>query len=91
MNETPAVEESPYLTVKQLAKRLHMTPNAIYTARSRRRHFPAGFRRGGKGPVLFPVSEVEAYEHDSKQADSRFNPDLDPTRVPPQTRGQQAA
>lgn len=89
MNETPAAEDSPYLTVPQLARRLHMTPNAIYTARSRRRHFPRGFRRGNK--VLFPLAEVEAYEHESQQADSRFNRELDPTRVPAQSRGRRAA
>jgi hypothetical protein len=89
MNETPAAEESPYLTVKQLAKRFHTTPNAIYTARSRRRRFPRGFKNGKQ--VLFPISEVEEYERANQQADSRFNPDLDPTRVPPQTRGQRAA
>lgn len=89
MNETPATEDSPYLTVKQLAKRLHLTPNAIYTARSRRRRFPRGFRSGGQ--VLFPISEVLAYEQANQNADSRFNPDLDPTRVPAQSRGSRAA
>lgn len=82
MNETPTAEKSPYLTVKQLADRLHMTPNAIYTARSKRRRFPRGFKRGKL--VLFPLTEVEAYERASQEADSRFNPALDPTRVPPQ-------
>lgn len=85
MNETPAAEVSPYLTVKQLARRFHTTPNAIYTARSRRRRFPRGFKNGKQ--VLFPISEVEAYERENQQADSRFNPALDPTRVP----GQRAA
>jgi hypothetical protein len=85
MNETTATEESPYLTVKQLAARFHTSPNAIYTARSRRRRFPRGFKNNGQ--VLFPIEEVEAYELANKQADSRFNTDLDPTRAPVQAKG----
>jgi hypothetical protein len=84
MNETPTAEDSPYLTVKQLARRFHTTPNAIYTARSRRRRFPRGFKNGKQ--VLFPITEVEEYERENQQADSRFNTELDPTRVPPQAK-----
>lgn len=80
MNDTRTDESSPYLTVDQLAKRWHTTPNAIYTARSRRRNYPKGFRRGRK--VLFPLSEVEAHERAEQAADDRFNPELDPTNAP---------
>ncbi|OKH91456.1 hypothetical protein [Streptomyces uncialis] len=78
MNDT-RVDESPYLTVKQLAARWHTTTNAIYTARSRRRNYPKGFRLSGK--VLFPRAEVEAYERAGQAADSRFNTALDPANA----------
>jgi predicted DNA-binding transcriptional regulator AlpA len=81
MNDTQTDEASPYLNVKQLAKRWHTTPNAIYTARSRRRG-PRGFKRGKQ--VLFPLSEIEAHERAEQAADSRFNPELDPTSAPVQ-------
>ena len=56
-------EDSPHLTIKQLAERWNTTPQAIRLARHRGRA-PKGFKRG-KGrtsPVLFPLTEVEAYE-----------------------------
>ncbi|MFF4746847.1 DNA-binding protein [Streptomyces sp. NPDC001268] len=85
MNTNSTDEPSPYLTVRQLAKRWHTTENAIYTARSRRRGtYPKGFRRGRL--VLFPLSEVEAHERAEQAADDRFNPELDPTNAPIETR-----
>jgi hypothetical protein len=80
MSETTATENSPYITVAQLAVRWHTTPNAIYTARSRRRKYPRGFRRGRN--VLFLLSEVEAHERAEQDADTRFNPSLDPVERP---------
>lgn len=81
MNDTTTDEPSPYLTVRQLAKRWHTTANAIYTARSRRRDtYPQGFKRGRL--VLFPLTEVEAHERAEQAADDRFNPHLDPTNAP---------
>ncbi|GGU52085.1 DNA-binding protein [Streptomyces lavendofoliae] len=81
MNTTQTDETSPYLTVRQLAKRWHTTENAIYTARSRRRGtYPRGFKRGRL--VLFRLAEVEAHEQAEMAADTRFNPDLDPTNAP---------
>lgn len=80
MNDTRTDEPSPYLTVDQLAKRWHTTPNAIYTARSRRRNYPKGFRRGRR--VLFPLTEVVAHEKAEQAADTRFNADLDPANAP---------
>ncbi|MFD5419425.1 DNA-binding protein [Streptomyces sp. NPDC127069] len=86
MNETPTAEdEQIYLNVRQLAKRWHTTPNAIYTDRSRRRGtYPPSFRRGRL--LLFPLSEVIAYEEADQLADSRFNPELDPTLRAPEPR-----
>jgi hypothetical protein len=81
MNTTQTDETSPYLTVRQLAKRWHTTENAIYTARSRRRGtYPRGFKRGRL--VLFRLAEVLAHEEAEMAADTRFNPELDPTNAP---------
>jgi tellurite resistance-related uncharacterized protein len=76
---------SPFLTVQQLAERWHTTPNAIYTARSRRRGtYPRGFRLAGK--VRFLLSEVEAHEEAEQSADDRFNADLNPVNAPVEPR-----
>lgn len=63
MTSPPAEDTPTHLTVKQLAQRWHTTPRAIYIARHRGRA-PKGFKRGNarNGPVLFPLSEVEAFE-----------------------------
>jgi hypothetical protein len=72
--------ESPHLTVKQLAKRWHTTPQAIYNMRHRRKA-PKGFKRGRE--LLMPISEIERFEADGMSVD-RTNPDLDPTQAPPE-------
>jgi hypothetical protein len=59
---SPPSEESPHLTIKQLADRWQTTPQAIRIARHRGKA-PKGFKRGGRtSPVLFPLTEVEAFE-----------------------------
>ena len=82
MNETATAEAVPmYLTAKQLAKRWHMSLNALYTARSKAdREFPPGFRRG-RG-LLFPLDGVLAHEQKRQMADRSFNPDLDASNAP---------
>lgn len=82
MNETATAEAVPmYLTAKQLAKRWHMTLNALYTARSKAdRDFPPGFRQG-RG-LLFPLDGVLAHEAKKKMADRSFNPALDASNAP---------
>lgn len=73
-------DESPHLTVKQLAKRWHTTPQAIYMMRHRRKA-PRGFKRGRE--LLFPLAGVEAHEAASQAADPK-SPELDPTRCAPE-------
>ncbi|MDT0306180.1 DNA-binding protein [Streptomyces sp. DSM 44917] len=53
------MNESPHLTVEQLAKRWHTTPQGIYTRRHRGRA-PEALEDGRK--LLFPLSEVERFE-----------------------------
>lgn len=78
MDTNRRTDESPYLTVADLAARWHTTPNAIYTARHKRRA-PRGFRRGQK--VLFPLDAVETFEREAMETD-RSNPANDPAREP---------
>jgi hypothetical protein len=75
--------ESPYLTVNQLAKRWHKTPNAIRIMRHRRQG-PDSFKHRGR--VLFEWVVVLAYEEAQMTSDSRTNSDLDPTRFVPEPR-----
>ncbi|WKX70023.1 DNA-binding protein [Streptomyces sp. XD-27] len=75
-------DESPHLTVKQLAKRWHTTPQAIYMMRHRRKA-PRGFKRGRE--VLFPLADVAQHEAAAQADDPKSNPDLDPTRIAPES------
>lgn len=62
--------ESPHLTVLQLARRWHKTPQAIYNMRHRGKA-PKGFKTGRE--VLFPIREVEAFETAAIAADPKSN------------------
>lgn len=66
MNTEARTDESPHLTIPQLAKRWHTTPQAIYNMRHRGKA-PLGFKRGRE--VLVPLVEVEAYEAAGLAAD----------------------
>jgi len=72
-------ETSPHLTVPELAARWRTTVQAIYNARHRR-NAPPAFRRGGK--LLFPLSEVIAFERNRVATDAKA-PD-DPALRPPE-------
>ena len=52
---------APHLTVKDLAERLHTTPNAIYILNSRGKG-PKRIRTGSRRGLLFRLSDVEAWE-----------------------------
>lgn len=56
---SPPSEDSPHLTVAELAKRWKTTPNGIRIRRHRGRA-PKGFKSGVQ--VLFPLTEVEEWE-----------------------------
>lgn len=72
-------DESPHLTVPQLAERWHTTPQAIYAMRHRGKA-PKGFRRGV--PILFPLDEVKQFEAERMAADRPSNRDTDPAHRP---------
>jgi hypothetical protein len=83
MDEQPEAPAGPYLTVAELAKRWHTTPNAIYVRRHKRTA-PKGWREGRR--ILISLADIEAHEAKGQAADSRFNTDLDPTKKPVETR-----
>ena len=67
------------LTAAELAKRLRISANAVY-AMNKRGTGPRRIKRGGKrGPVLYRLADVEAWE------ESRLvTPDSEPLRAAPQ-------
>ncbi|WP_234376443.1 helix-turn-helix transcriptional regulator [Streptomyces sp. CB01201] len=67
------MDESPHLTVPQLAKRWHTTSQAIYLLRHRGKA-PRGFKSGRN--VLFPLALVEKFEAE------RLANDKPSTRMP---------
>jgi hypothetical protein len=85
---TVQASESPHLTVAELAARWRTTPQAIYNKRHRRKA-PRGFRSGKK--LLFPISDVEAFEAAERDNDAQSNPAFDPTRVPQQAKNSRKA
>lgn len=72
-------DESPHLTVAQLAARWQTTKQAIYIARHRGKA-PNGFKRGRD--VLFPIAEVEAFEASRMAADKPSNRGAEVHRAP---------
>ncbi|MET8978496.1 helix-turn-helix domain-containing protein [Streptomyces sp. NPDC004539] len=69
MTTSPRGDDSPHLTVAELATRWKTTPTAIYIARHRGKA-PAAFKRGVK--VLFPLAAVEEFEA-AGMADDRLS------------------
>lgn len=53
--------DSPYLTTKQLAKRWHMTPNALLVARHRKQT-PEAKRFPHRKGLFWPIEAVEEWE-----------------------------
>jgi hypothetical protein len=87
MSDTTAAQ-SDVMTTKEVACYLRKTPNALKIMRHRRVG-PRSFKRDGR--IYYYAADVRAWLAEGANADSRFNPDLDPTRVPAQTRGHRAA
>ncbi|WUH94617.1 helix-turn-helix domain-containing protein [Streptomyces sp. NBC_00433] len=87
-DNTPTDTASPLMNNKEAARYLKRTPNALRILRHRRRG-PKSFIKDGR--IWYFSADLDAWLNEAAQADSRFNPDLDPTRVPAQTRGSRAA
>ncbi len=80
--------ESLVMNINQAAKYVGRSPNALRILRHRRRG-PRSFICDGR--LAYYPADLKAWLEQAANADSRFNPALDPTRVPAQTRGRRAA
>ncbi|HBF84411.1 MAG TPA: DNA-binding protein [Streptomyces sp.] len=71
-----------FLTVKDAADYLGLSPHTLYVWRHRRQG-PPSFRMGPRGRVMYRVEALDAWVREQEQADSRFNPALNPLSVRP--------
>ncbi|MFE6768604.1 helix-turn-helix transcriptional regulator [Streptomyces fimicarius] len=74
-----------FLTVKDAADYLGLSPHTLYVWRHRRQG-PPSFRMGPRGRVIYRVEALDAWVREQEQADSRSNPGLNPLSVRPQGR-----
>ncbi|MFE3858717.1 helix-turn-helix transcriptional regulator [Streptomyces griseorubiginosus] len=74
-----------FLTVKDAADYLGLSPHTLYVWRHRRQG-PPSFRMGPRGRVMYRVEALDAWVREQEQADSRSNPALNPLSVRPQKR-----
>ncbi|MET9502509.1 helix-turn-helix domain-containing protein [Streptomyces sp. NPDC006622] len=74
-----------FLTVKDAADYLGLSPHTLYVWRHRRQG-PPSFRMGPRGRVKYRVEALDAWVREQEQADSRSNPALSPLSVRPQER-----
>ncbi|WP_345620662.1 helix-turn-helix domain-containing protein [Streptomyces ziwulingensis] len=74
-----------FLTVKDAADYLGLSPHTLYVWRHRRQG-PPSFRMGPRGRVMYRVEALDAWVREQEQADSRSNPALSPLSVRPQER-----
>ncbi|MFJ8228595.1 helix-turn-helix transcriptional regulator [Streptomyces sp. NPDC094448] len=66
-----------FLTVKDAADYLGLSPHTLYVWRHRRQG-PPSFRMGPRGRVMYRRDALDAWVREQEQADSRSNPDLNP-------------
>jgi predicted DNA-binding transcriptional regulator AlpA len=74
-----------FLTVKDAADYLGLSPHTLYVWRHRRQG-PPSFRMGTRGRVMYRLEALDAWVRGQEQADSRSNPALNPLNIPPQER-----
>ncbi|MGA5265392.1 helix-turn-helix transcriptional regulator [Streptomyces lydicamycinicus] len=74
-----------FLTVKDAADYLGLSPHTLYVWRHRRQG-PPSFRMGPRGRVMYRLEALDAWVHEQEQADSRSNEALNPLNAPRQER-----
>ena len=85
---TPASQgavRTAFLTVKDAADYLGLSPHTLYVWRHRRQG-PPSFRMGPRGRVMYRLEALDAWVSEQEQADSRSNPVLNPLNTRPQER-----
>ncbi|MFE4610847.1 helix-turn-helix transcriptional regulator [Streptomyces niveus] len=80
-----AAVRTAFLTVKDAADYLGLSPHTLYVWRHRRQG-PPSFRMGPRGRVMYRVEALDAWVREQERADSRSNPALNPLSVRPQER-----
>ena len=85
-NPAPAVRQA-FLSVKEAAEYLGLSPHTLYVWRHRR-NGPPSFRMGARGRVMYRLSALDAWIRDQEQADSRSNTILSPLDATPQRRSE---
>jgi predicted DNA-binding transcriptional regulator AlpA len=83
-NEPCAVGKA-FLSVKDAAEYLGLSPHTLYVWRHRRQG-PPSFRMGPRGRVMYRLQVLEAWVQEQEQADSRSNTALSPLSAAPQHR-----
>ncbi|MFG2375136.1 helix-turn-helix domain-containing protein [Streptomyces sp. NPDC048504] len=79
-----------FLTVKDAADYLGLSPHTLYVWRHRRQG-PPSFRMGPRGRVMYRREALDGWIREQEQADSRSNPELNPLSGAPQQRSRSAA
>ncbi|MFH8407640.1 helix-turn-helix transcriptional regulator [Streptomyces sp. NPDC018019] len=82
---TPGAVRTAFLTVKDAADYLGLSPHTLYVWRHRRQG-PPSFRMGPRGRVMYRRESLDAWVREQEQADSRSNAALNPLLAPHQKR-----
>ncbi|UKY48505.1 helix-turn-helix transcriptional regulator [Streptomyces inhibens] len=84
-SESPRAARTAFLTVKDAAEYLGLSPHTLYVWRHRRQG-PPSFRMGPRGRVMYRRKALDAWIREQEQADSRSNTALSPLSAAPQHR-----
>ncbi|MFF2808800.1 helix-turn-helix transcriptional regulator [Streptomyces sp. NPDC058000] len=82
---SPGAVRTAFLTVKDAAEYLGLSPHTLYVWRHRRQG-PPSFRMGPRGRVMYRLEALDAWIREQEQADSRSNTFLNPLNTRPQER-----
>ncbi|QHY99247.1 Helix-turn-helix domain protein [Streptomyces sp. S4.7] len=85
-----AAVRAAFLTVKDAADYLGLSPHTLYVWRHRRQG-PPSFRMGPRGRVMYRREALDAWIREQEQADSRSNLALNPMSADPQQRSRPSA
>ncbi|MCZ4103169.1 helix-turn-helix transcriptional regulator [Streptomyces sp. H39-C1] len=80
-----AAAHAAFLSVKEAAEYLGLSPHTLYFWRHRRQG-PPSFRMGPRGRVMYRRESLNAWICEQEQADSRSNTSLNPLIAAPQHR-----
>ena len=81
----PPAVRAAFLSVKDAAAYLGISPHTLYVWRHRRQG-PPSFRMGPRGRVMYRLEALDAWIREQEQADSRSNATLSPLNAAPQRR-----